>query len=158
VLILDEAENLYRVGVSRTERRTALRSLAHYCGGALPRATVVLAVTPDTLEALREEAGALLDEIEEQASLLPSEDVAMLRRRLLRARPIRVKKLGPSDLEALAEQARSVARNVRGKHVDRRIGAFLERAVKDSDTPRDLLRRVMLREERIAWLDDSGDR
>ncbi len=158
VLILDEAENLYRVGVSRTERRTALRSLAHYCGGALPRATVVLAVTPDTLEALREEAGALLDEIEEQATLLPSEDVAMLRRRLLRARPIRVKKLGPSELEALAEQARSVARNVRGKHVDRRIGAFLERAVKDSDTPRDLLRRVMLREERIAWLDDSGDR
>ena len=158
VLILDEAENLYRVGVSRTERRTALRSLAHYCGGALPRATVVLAVTPDTLEALREEAGALLDEIEEQATLLPSEDVAMLRRRLLRARPIRVKKLGPSELEALAEQARSVARNVRGKHVDRRIGEFLERAVKDSDTPRDLLRRVMLREERIAWLDDAGDR
>src|SRR5258708_7031401 len=33
VLILDEAENLYRVGVSRAERRTALRSLAHYCGG-----------------------------------------------------------------------------------------------------------------------------
>ena len=158
VLILDEAENLYRAGVSRTERRTALRSLAHYCGGALPRATVVLAVTPDTLEALREEAGALLDEIEEQASLLPSEDVAMLRRRLLRARPIRVKKLGPSELEALAEQARSVARTVRGKHVDRRIGAFLERAVKDSDTPRDLLRRVMLREERIAWLGDAGDR
>ena len=158
VLILDEAENLYRVGVSRAERRTALRSLAHYCGGALPRATVVLAVTPDTLEALREEAGALLDEIEEQATLLPSEDVAMLRRRLLRARPIRVTKLGPSALETLAEQARSLARDVRGKHVDRRIGAFLERAVKDSDTPRDLLRRVMLREERIAWLGDAGDR
>jgi P-loop Domain of unknown function (DUF2791) len=158
VLILDEAENLYRVGVSRAERRTALRSLAHYCGGALPRATVVLAVTPDTLEALREEAGALLDEIEEQATLLPSEDVAMLRRRLLRARPIRVTKLGPSELETLARQARSVARDVRGKHVDPRIGAFLERAVKDSDTPRDLLRRIMLREEHIAWLDDAGDR
>jgi hypothetical protein len=158
VLILDEAENLYRVGVSRGERRTALRSLAHYCGGALPRATVVLAVTPDTLEALREEAGALLDEIEDQATILPSEDVAMLRRRLLRARPIRVTKLGPGELETLAEQARSVAREVRGKHVDRRIGAFLDRAVKDSDTPRDLLRRVMLREERIAWLDDAGDR
>ena len=82
----------------------------------------------------------------------------MLRRRLLRARPIRVTKLGPSALETLAEQARSVARAVRGKHVDRRIGAFLERVVKDSDTPRDLLRRVMLREERIAWLGDAGDR
>jgi hypothetical protein len=42
--------------------------------------------------------------------------------------------------------------------VDRHIGAFLERAVKDSETPRDLLRRVMLREERIAWLGDAGDR
>lgn len=157
VLILDEAENLYRMGVSRAERRTALRSLAHYCGGALPRATVVLAVTPDTLEALREEAGALLDEIDEQATLLPSEDVAMLRRRLLKARPIHVTKLAPSELEALAEKARKVAREVRGKHVDRGIGAFLGKAVKDSDTPRDLLRRVMLREERIAWLNDAGD-
>jgi hypothetical protein len=157
VLILDEAENLYRVGVSRTERRTALRSLAHYCGGAIPRATVVLAVTPDTLSALRDEAGELLDQIEEQATLLPSEDVAMLRRRLLKARPIRLNKLRPEDLETLADQARKLARQVRGKHVDRRIGAFLEQAVKDSDTPRELLRRVMLREERIAWLDDAGD-
>ncbi len=158
VVVVDEAENLYRSGVSRTERRTALRSLAHYCGGALPRATVVLAVTPDTLEALRAEAGELLDEIEEQSTLLPTEDVAMLRRRLLRARPIPVTKLGPRELEKLAEQARKVARDVRGKHVDRQIGAFLERAVSDSETPRDLLRRVMLREERIAWFDDAGDR
>jgi hypothetical protein len=29
--------------------------------------------------------------------------------------------------------------------------------MKASDTPRELLRRVMLREERIAWLDDAGD-
>jgi hypothetical protein len=35
---LDEAENLYRSGVSRPERRTALRSLAFYCGGTIPRA------------------------------------------------------------------------------------------------------------------------
>jgi hypothetical protein len=158
VLVLDEAENLYRAGVSRAERRTALRSLAHYCGGALPRATVVLAVTPDTLESLRDEAGALLDEIEEQTTLLPTEDVAMLRRRLLRTRPIGVMKLGARELEKLADQARRVARDVRGKHVDRHVGAFLERAVTDSDTPRELLRRVMLREERIAWLDDAGDR
>jgi hypothetical protein len=157
VLVLDEAENLYRAGVSRPERRTALRSLAHYCGGSLPRATVVLAVTPDTLTALREEAGELLDQIEEQTTLLPSEDVDMLRRRLLKARPIRVTKLGPSELETLVDRARKLARDVRGKHVDRRIGAFLERALKASDTPRELLRRVMLREERIAWLDDAGD-
>lgn len=157
VLVLDEAENLYRIGVSRAERRTAFRSLAHYCGGALPRATVVLAVTPDTLTALRDEAGELLDEIDEQATVLPTEDVAMLRRRLLKARPIPVTKLGPSELETLADQARGLAREVRGKHVDRGIGAFLEKAIRQSDTPRELLRRVMLREERIAWLDDAGD-
>jgi P-loop Domain of unknown function (DUF2791) len=158
VLILDEAENLYRVGVSRAERRTALRSLAHYCGGALPRATVVLAVTPETLEALRDEAGELLEQIEEQTTLLPSEDVAMLRHRLLRARPIRVTKLDRDALESLAEQARRLARGVRGKHVDRGVGEFLERAMKECATPRELLRRVMLREERIAWLEDAGDR
>lgn len=155
VLILDEAENLYRAGVSRSERRTALRSLAYYCGGAIPRATVVLAVTPDTLESLREEAGALLDEIEDQATLLPNEDVAMLRRRLLRARPIQVTKLGAEDLTALADRARRLAKEVRGKHVDRGIAAFLEEAVQASETPRELLRRVMLREERIAWLGEA---
>jgi hypothetical protein len=158
VLILDEAENLYRVGISRSERRTALRSLAHYCGGALPRATVVLAITPDTLVALREEAGELLDEIEAQATLLPSEDVAMLRHRLLKARPIRVTKLGPSDLATLADQARKIAREVRGKHADPQRRAFLDQAVKDSDTPRELLRRVLLREERLAWLREDDDR
>lgn len=157
VLILDEAENLYRAGVSRVARRTALRSLAYYCGGAIARATVVLAVTPDTLEALRAEAAELLDEIEDQTTILPSEDVAMLRRRLLKARPIQVTKLGRADLTELAEQARRLAKEVRGKHVDRRIGAFLERAVHDSDTPRDLLRRVVMREERIAWLGEAGD-
>ncbi len=78
VVILDEAENLYRAGVSRAERRTALRSLGFYCGGALPRACVVLAITPETLTLLREEASELLDEIADQSTLLPVEDIAML--------------------------------------------------------------------------------
>jgi len=82
----------------------------------------------------------------------------MLRRRLLKARPIRVTKLAASELETLADQARRLAREVRGKHIDRRIGASLDRAVSETDTPRELLRRLMLREERIAWLDDAGDR
>ncbi|MDF2696996.1 MAG: hypothetical protein K0S65_5379 [Labilithrix sp.] len=155
VVILDEAENLYRPGVSRSERRTALRSLAHYCGGAIPRATVVLALTPETLASLREEASALLDEIEDQATLLPSEDVVMLRRRLLRARPIQVKKLDREDLETLAGRVRKLAKEVRGKHVDRGIGAFLDHAVRETETPRDLLRRVILREERLAWLGEA---
>ncbi|MDQ3038002.1 MAG: ATP-binding protein, partial [Myxococcota bacterium] len=151
VLILDEAENLYRAGVSRAERRTALRSLGFYCGGALPRACVVLAVTPDTLASLREEAGELLDEIAEQSTLLPTEDVAMLRRRLLKSRPIPVTKLGKDALATLAEQAHGLARAVHGKKVDRDWDAFAARAVRESTTPRELLRRVMLREERLAW-------
>jgi hypothetical protein len=155
VLILDEAENLYRTGVSRAERRTALRSLGYYCGGALPRATVVLAVTPDTLAALREEAGEFLAEIEEQATLLPEENVAMLRHRLLKARPIPVTRLDQEQLATLAEQARRLAKEVRGKHVDHGWGAFLERAVEQSQTPRELLRSVMLRQERIAWLGEA---
>lgn len=106
-------------------------------------------------EALIEGGGELLDEIEEQTTLLPMEDVMMLRRRLLRARPIHVTKLGGAELETLAAQARKVAKDVRGKHVDRGVGAFLEHAAKDSETPRELLRRVMLREERIAWLGEA---
>lgn len=152
VVILDEAENLYRPGVSRAERRTALRSLAFYCGGTIPRACVVLAVTPDTLASLREEAGALLDEIEEQVTALPMEDVAMLRRRLLRARPLEVKKLDPAARRELAERVRIVHAKVRGKVSDPDWDAWLERAQRESKTPRELLRRTMERLERLAFV------
>ena len=151
VVILDEAENLYRAGVSRAERRTALRSLGFYCGGALPRACVVLAVTPDTLAALRDEAGELLDEIESQANVLPQEDVAMLRRRLLKARPIPVTKLGKPELATLAEQARKLARDVRGRVKDPDWDEDVARALRESSTPRELLRAVAARAERLAW-------
>ncbi|UJR87080.1 BREX system ATP-binding domain-containing protein [Sandaracinus amylolyticus] len=153
VLILDEAENLYRAGVSRAERRTALRSLGFYCGGALPRACVVLAVTPDTLGALREEAAELLDQIEAQSTLLPTEDVAMLRRRLLRARPIPVTKLGREGLATLAEQAHRLAKDVHGKRVERaRDEDTIAKVVREARTPRELLRRVVMQGERAAWL------
>jgi hypothetical protein len=151
VVILDEAENLYRPGVSRAERRTALRSLGFYCGGAIPRACVVLAVTPDTLSSLREEAGALLDEIEEQVTLLPQEDVAMLRRRLLRARPLDVRKLDAAQRRELAERVRLLHQKVRGKANDPGWDAWLERAQRESATPRELLRRTVERLERLAF-------
>lgn len=151
VVILDEAENLYRAGVSRPERRTALRSLAFYCGGSLPRACVVLAVTPDTLAALREEAEALLEEIEEQVTLLPAEDVALLRRRLLRSRPIAVQRLSREELRTLAERARRLARDVRGRTHDPDGPAFVTWAVGDAHTPRELLRRVVGRTEELGW-------
>jgi hypothetical protein len=152
VVILDEAENLYRPGVSRAERRTALRSLGFYCGGAIPRACVVLAVTPDTLVSLREEAGALLDEIAEQVTVLPQEDVAMLRRRLLRARPLEVRRLDAAARRELAARVRLVHAKVRGEVRDPDWDAWLERAQKESATPRELLRRAVERLERLAFV------
>ena len=150
VIVLDEAENLYRAGVSRPERRTALRSLAFYCGGAIARACVVFAVTPDTLEALREEAGSLLDEIEEQATLLPAEDVALLRRRLLRSRPLTVTRLSREDLRTLAVRVRQLHRAVRGASKDPHWEEFLDTVIAAARTPREVLRRVVLRLEELA--------
>lgn len=151
VVVLDEAENLYRPGVSRPERRTALRSLAFYCGGSLANACVVLAVTPETLEALRDEAAALLDEIEEQKTLLPSEDVAMLRRRLTKSRPIEVQRLGRADLETLAAQARKAHASVRGATKDPEHEAFVRAQIARDTSPRALLRAVIARLERLHF-------
>ncbi len=151
VVLLDEAENLYRPGVSRPERRTALRSLAFYCGGSLAEACVVLAVTPDTLTALRDEAGELLDEIEEQRTLLPSEDVAMLRRRLVRAKPLEVQRLTKVDLAALAEQARKLYVSVRGRTPDPDFESFVKKEVTGAPSPRAVLRRTMARLERLHF-------
>ncbi len=151
VVVLDEAENLYRPGVSRPERRTALRSLAFYCGGSLENACVVLAVTPDTLEALREESAALLDEIEEQKTLLPSEDVAMLRRRLAKSRPIEVQRLSKADLELLAERARKAHASARGATKDPELDAFVRQTLARSTSPRTLLRAVIGRLERLHF-------
>lgn len=151
VVVLDEAENLYRPGVSRPERRTALRSLAFYCGGSLENACVVLAVTPDTLEALKDEAGELLDEIEEQKTLLPSEDVAMLRRRLVKSRPIEVQRLTKADLVTLAGQARKAHASVRGTTRDPELDAFVKRELARSDSPRAILRAVIARLERLHF-------
>ena len=151
VVLLDEAENLYRPGVSRPERRTALRSLGFYCGGSLAEACVVLAVTPETLIALREEAGELLDEIEEQRTLLPSEDVAMLRRRLVRAKPLEVQRLTRAELGELAESARKLYVSVRGRTPDQGFESFLKKELQGSPTPRALLRRTMARLERLHF-------
>ncbi|MEM9070610.1 MAG: BREX system ATP-binding domain-containing protein [Myxococcota bacterium] len=150
VIILDEAENLYRTGVSRRERRTAMRSLAFYCGGSLSRACVVLAVTPDTLEMLREEADELLDEIDEQVSSLAEEDPSMLRRRL-RARPITISRLRKADLEELARRAYKLGRRARGAVPDPSWEDDLQTILRASATPREVVRMVAMRTERLAW-------
>ena len=114
-------------------------------------ACVVLAVTPDTLESLREESAALLDEIEEQKTLLPSEDVAMLRRRLVKSRPIEVHRLTKADLELLAERARKAHASARGATKDPEFDAFVRQTIARSSSPRAVLRAVVGRLERLHF-------
>jgi hypothetical protein len=152
VLVIDEAENLYKAGTSRPERRTALRSLAFYCGGALPRACVILAVTPETLQVLRDEAEEMLSEVTEQRTVLAWEDVTMLRRRLLRARPIEVAKLGKPELAELAVRARDICVAARGATRDRDWDDFVERVVVGRPSARKVVRSVVARTESLWWL------
>ncbi len=151
VLVVDEAENLYRPGVTRVERRTALRSLAFYCSGALPRACVVLAVTPEALARLRDEVDVLLDEVDLQRTLLPWEDASMLRRRLARARALDVPALDPEQLADLARRWRLAHAAVRGDAPDPAWDTFVTQAVEAGAGARALVRAVIERLERSFW-------
>jgi hypothetical protein len=151
VLVVDEAENLYRPGVTRAERRTALRSLAFYCSGALPRACVVLAVTPEALTRLRDEVGELLDEVDLQRTLLPWEDASMLRRRLAASRALDVPALDPEQLADLARRWRLAHATVRGDTNDPGWNGFVETASHSGAGARALVRSVIERLERAFW-------
>jgi hypothetical protein len=151
ILVVDEAENLYRPGVSRADRRTALRSLAFYCGGALPRACVVLAVTPEALARLRDEVDSLLDEVDLQRTLLPWEDASMLRRRLALARALDVPTLGPEQLADLAYRWRVAHAIVRGDVRDAGWNLFVNDVVERGTGARALVRTVLERLERSFW-------
>jgi hypothetical protein len=142
VVIVDEAENLYRSGVSRVDRRTALRSLSFYCGGTLPRACVVTALTPDSLVSLRVEGPALLDEVSEQRGTLAWEDSTMFSRRLARAKPTEVAALTDEDRVRLALRLYALHERVRGAAPTVDLEALLERELA-SDTPRALVRAVV---------------
>jgi hypothetical protein len=152
LVVIDEAENLYRGGTRRSERRTALRTLAFYCGGTLPRACVVLAVTPDTLSALREESAELLDEVEAQKTVLAWEDATMLRRRLLRSRPFESVRLDRDQLTELASRVRRAHARVRGKVADDGFDDFLARLVASRPTPRRVIKDVVERLESLHWI------
>jgi bacteriophage exclusion system BrxC/D-like protein len=151
VFVVDEAENLYRPGVSRVERRTALRSLSFYCSGALPRACVVLAVTPEALARLRDEVDSLLDEVDLQRTLLPWEDASMLRRRLVVARALDVPALEPEQLSDLAERWRLAHASVRGDAPDPGWRAFVRDLSASDAGARALVRSVIERLERSFW-------
>jgi hypothetical protein len=143
VLIIDEAENLYKIGVSRAERRTALRTLSFYCGGALPRACVVMAITPDVLDTLRTESAELLEEVSDQATLLSAEDATMMRRRLTRLRPIVVPPLQREHRATLLARVRATHARVRGRRLDAAWARFCDELLADEESsPRELVRRA----------------
>lgn len=152
VLLLDEAENLFAGGASRPERRTALRTLAFYCGGHVPRAAVFLAVTPEALAALRQEAPELVEIVGTQKTTLPAEDVAMLRNRLKRAVPVEAPALGIQERLELCERLREVHEDARGAVRDPGFGAFADGLAKSTISVRLVVRKVMTRLERAAFV------
>ena len=97
---------------------------------------VVLAVTPDTLAVLRSEAKALLDQIDGQATHLPEEDVAMLRRRL-RTKPLAVTRMGRPELEELADRAYQIGCKARGIRRERSREELLGELAQGARTPRE---------------------
>jgi hypothetical protein len=156
VLIIDEAENLYRPGISRAERRTALRSLSFYCGGALPRACVILAITPDVLGEMRAEARELLEEVSEQVTLLASEDAAMLRRRLWHIKPIEVPALTEEHRTTLLARVRATHARARGARSGREWTRVADALLAERDlSAREFVRRA------VDWLEanwwEGGD-
>lgn len=149
VLLIDEAENLHTSGVPRSVRRTALRSLAFYCGGALPSACVVIATTPLAFIELKNEARELLAEVAEQRGALSWEDAEMLRRRLWKLRSLAVPNFTKNHRLQLARHIARTHRLVRGVKLD----LDLERIVKETlhEPPRVLVRRLADELESSWW-------
>ena len=151
VLTIDESENLYRGGTTHAERRTALRALSFYCGGTLPSACVILAITPAALKDLRGDAKELLDEVAEQETVLAWEDALMLRRRLTQARPVEVPALTPDQTGALIERVRRTHRAVRGSSRDPGFAKFVRAQIANAESPRATVRATVERLESSFW-------
>ncbi len=151
VILIDEAENLYTTGVSRPSRRAALRTLSFLCGGAVPGACVILAMTPSALAEMRKESAALLGEQEETESTLTLEDVTLFRRRLSKLVPDEVPDFSRPMRLALAERVRSTHELVRGS-VD--VGDWegvVRAAVNAGGPPRTLVRHLADQLEAAWW-------
>ena len=151
VLFIDEAENLYRGGVTRAERRTALRSLAFYCSGAIAGGCVVLALTPEAGEKLALESSELLGEVDEQSSTLPWEDASMLQRRLRQTKPIAVPALKADAAQELAQLVRKVHRAVRGAVRAPGIEELVAELSRARANPRVIVRSVVDHLENAWW-------
>jgi len=150
VVLIDEAENLYTSGRPPASRRTSLRSLSFYCGGALPGACVIMAMTPPAFEAMKREAKGLLAEAGDMDTTLELEDVARFRRSLHGLKPDPVKPLTAPERAELCERVRRMHRSVRGAvelaDWDQRVAA----AVKAHASPRTLVR-ALVDELEAAW-------
>ncbi len=150
VILVDEAENLFRA-FTAPQRRAALRSLSYYAGGTLPGSCVVLAITPDALERLRVEADAMLADVAEQRTVLPSEDATMLRRRLHQAKPIEVPTLDAAQRVVLAFKVQAAHARVRSPVDDPRWATWVTETIERAATPRELVRRAVDRLESLWW-------
>jgi hypothetical protein len=151
VVLIDEAENLYTTGLPWAARRTALRSLAFYCGGALPGSSVVMAMTPPAFKSLEREARTLLGEANEASSTLELEDVALFRRRLSRIEAEPIPALTKAQRLELSEVVRKTHRAVRGAVHIEDWPAFAERLARAHQSPRVLIRALVDELESTWW-------
>lgn len=151
VLLIDEAENLYTTGLSHAGRRSALRTLSVYCGGFLPSACVMLAMTPTAFAELRKEAGSLLNELKDVASTLDCEDAALFKRRLARLEPEAVPAFTKAMRQELAERVRSNHRAVRGPVDVPHWDALVREAIRNAPSPRALVRQLVDELESAWW-------
>ena len=151
MVIIDEAENLYRGGTTRAERRTALWSLSFYCSRLLPGACVFMAITPDALSQLREEAKGLLDDVAGQKTVLPCEDAAMCRPRVARVAAMDAPALTSANRLTLAFKVRTTHESVRGRVPDPPWFAWIDPLVATAALPCGLGRQVADRLEGAWW-------
>ncbi len=152
VVLIDEAENLYTTGSPWSVRRTALRSLSFYCGGALPGCCVVMAMTPPAFDELRREARALLREANEMTSTIELEDIGLFRRRIGKLEPDLVPSLSRNQRAELCERVRKAHRSVRGPVDLPDWHEHVKRLVREHESPRTLIRALVDQLESAWWM------
>jgi bacteriophage exclusion system BrxC/D-like protein len=150
VILIDEAENLYTSGRPPASRRTSLRSLSFYCGGALPGTCVILAMTPPAFEEMKSEARDLLAEAGDMDTTLELENVERFRRSLWGLKPDPVKPLTRTEREELSERVRRMHKAVRGPVEIETWKDEVKEAITAHASPRTLIRALVDRLE-VAW-------
>jgi len=151
VVLIDEAENLYTSGVSESARRSALRTLSFYCGGALPGACVLMAMTPPALAIMKKESKGLLKEAAEVDSTLELEDVELFRRRLHKLQPDEVPVFSKPMCKELALKVKKTHRAVRGPVEFEGFDELVKELVRAGGPPRIMMRRLIDELESAWW-------